>query len=218
MVVDCFSEPPMRKKNVVCKSDVGEVRVGVAFGKSDSVVTSLPLCCLWFHDLHVLGPVSCTASSVAVVTRCSLLRVGEAKNGNVNSVGVSASASVRDFHWPTLVVVAQNTTLPNATWCSDKSRGSPSLTRFRRHMAQRTQQRVHLCLAEGALHGESAPRSEESQTSAPEMFSFWRETVPRGKTAPTSSSSSRRNSTMTLGLRLRSLLDSVFVVDTVCRN
>ena len=31
------------EKKVVCKSEVGEGRVGIVFGKSDSVVTSLLL-------------------------------------------------------------------------------------------------------------------------------------------------------------------------------
>ena len=42
MVVVCSDE-----NNVVCKSEVGEVRVG----KSHSMVTSHPLSCWSFHDI-----------------------------------------------------------------------------------------------------------------------------------------------------------------------
>ena len=38
-------------KNVVCKSEVGEVRVGVVFGNFDSVIKPLPLFCHGFHDV-----------------------------------------------------------------------------------------------------------------------------------------------------------------------
>ena len=50
MLVVCFSEAA-NEKNVVCKSEVGKVRVVVVFGKSDSVVVYLPLSCSCFHDV-----------------------------------------------------------------------------------------------------------------------------------------------------------------------
>ena len=48
-VVVFFSEPLIRKMSSE-NLRVGQVRVGVVLGESDSVVISDGLSCLWFHD------------------------------------------------------------------------------------------------------------------------------------------------------------------------
>ena len=50
-VPSCVLQLAANEKNVVGKSEVGEVRVVVVFGKSDSVVVHLPLSCSRFHDV-----------------------------------------------------------------------------------------------------------------------------------------------------------------------